>query len=161
MEDSYIFIKENVEEHEYKIHKYVYDLGIVKTPRIYSYNKKTKIMKMENLKIDNIASMYDEHGKYLQNQDIQYIYEEIRNIILKLYENNIIYVDITPYNFIESKTGIYIIDFEHAFKVKDSKKFFKKNKEKIEDVNYLYDFLFNGVNEFNPNFHYSGGVEDD
>jgi tRNA A-37 threonylcarbamoyl transferase component Bud32 len=146
------YIKPNVKEHEYELQKYVYDLNIVNVPRIYDYDKKTKVMKMEDLNVDNIAVMYDEYEEDLQNKDLDYLYDEIRNIILKLYQNNIIYVDITPYNFIETKNGVYIIDFEHAFRVEDSKEFLDENKYKIDDITYLYEFLFDGINNFNPGF---------
>ena len=44
-EDVY-FTKENVSLCEYKIHKYVYNLNIVNVPKIKSYNRKTKQLKM-------------------------------------------------------------------------------------------------------------------
>jgi len=44
-EDVY-YTKENVSLCEYKIHKYVYNLKIVNIPKIKSYNRKTKQLKM-------------------------------------------------------------------------------------------------------------------
>ena len=45
-DEEVYYTKENVSLKEYKIHAYVYDLGIVDIPKIISYDKKTKMMKM-------------------------------------------------------------------------------------------------------------------
>jgi len=108
------FVKHNVSSKEYKIHKYVYNLGIVKTPKIYSYDKKTKIMIMQKIynEYDNcsIADWYGEKNCDTSNE----IYQKIRQVITKLYTFDIEYPDITGYNFIEHKNDIYIVDFGDA-----------------------------------------------
>lgn len=140
-----VFVKRNVEEHEYLMHKYIYDLNIVNIPKIYDYDKKTKIMIMEDLNQLNIADMYGDD--LLNNEEM---FDNIRNIILKLYENGIIYVDITGYNFVETKKGLYILDCEHAYKVCNPKKYFKETTS--PNVNFLKEFLFENKNVFNPYF---------
>lgn len=104
------FVKKNVSLHEYKIHKHVYNLNIVNCPKIISYNKKTKELVMEKINNMCVADFYGESVENIPDS----IFEKIREIISTLYEHNIIYEDITGYNFIEFKDDIWIIDFEHS-----------------------------------------------
>jgi len=70
-------------------------------------------------KIDTmcLADMYGDKASDLPN----HIWSEIHHIIKTLYEEEgIEYIDITPYNFIEHKDKIYIIDFGDAY-YKDTK----------------------------------------
>jgi tRNA A-37 threonylcarbamoyl transferase component Bud32 len=151
VEDMIEFIKGNVDEHEYALQKYVYNLGIVKVPCVHDYNMDTNVMKMEHLNVLNIADMYGE-GSIDNDEDLEYLYDEIRTIVMKLYQNNVIYVDITPYNFVETTHGVYVIDFEHAKVVGNSEEYFNENIDKSEDIQFLYEFLFDEENKFNPNF---------
>ena len=43
-------IKSNVSYEEFKLHKYVYQLGIVNIPRIVSYDETNKTIKIECLR---------------------------------------------------------------------------------------------------------------
>mgnify|MGYP003348208423 CR=1 FL=1 len=36
------FIKKNVNEHEFKMHNYIYSLGVFNVPKIINYDKKNK-----------------------------------------------------------------------------------------------------------------------
>jgi tRNA A-37 threonylcarbamoyl transferase component Bud32 len=108
--DNY-FVKQNVEENEYKIHKYVYNLHIINTPRVVSYNKQTKTMVMQKIIGMNIADYY---GTSLLEVP-KSIVEEIENIIRLLTTYNIEYPDVTGYNFILDKDEkLWIIDYGHA-----------------------------------------------
>lgn len=132
------FVKKNVSLHEYKIHKYIYDLNIVNCPKIISYNRKTKELVME--KINNMC-IADFYGELVENIPDS-IFEKIREIIITLHEHNIIYEDITGYNFIEFKDDIWIIDFEHSkIKKKNDKNnfvdLFISSKTKCWNNNYL------------------------
>ena len=69
----------------------------------------------------------------------KYLFDEIRKIIKILYTNNIMYPDITGYNFIEYDDKIWIIDFEHS-----------KKQSKITD-RFINKFI-NGLNKWNPKF---------
>ncbi len=132
---SYIFTKHNVSLKEYKIHKYVYDLGIVNVPRIYDYNKETQVLKMQKINNMCISDFYGEDPTKIPEE----IFEKIRNIIHVLCDNNIEYKDITGYNFIEHNEKLWIIDFEHAsFNTKIRNKFIR-------------GFL-KGNNKWNPEF---------
>lgn len=134
--DIKIYTKINVKEHEYKMHKHVYDLHIVNTPKIISYDKKTETMVMEKIDSMNLSDM---HGE--EDTDIdEYYFDEIRTIIKTLAENNIEYPDITGYNFIEFDSKIWIIDFEHS-------RFFKKD---MKDP-FVGKFI-SGLNKWNPEF---------
>ena len=108
-EDVY-YTKENVSLCEYKIHKYVYNLKIVNIPRIKSYNKKTKQMKMVRVGTMSVSDYYGETGEHIDDA----LFARIRNIIQTLYNHDILYIDITGYNFIENDNKLWIIDFEHA-----------------------------------------------
>jgi tRNA A-37 threonylcarbamoyl transferase component Bud32 len=108
-EDVY-YTKENVSLCEYKIHKYVYNLNIVNVPKIKSYNRKTKQMKMVRVGTMSLSDYYGETAEHIHED----LFARIRNIIQTLYDNDILYIDITGYNFIENDNKLWIIDFEHA-----------------------------------------------
>jgi tRNA A-37 threonylcarbamoyl transferase component Bud32 len=133
-EDLY-YTKENVSLKEYKIHNYVYNLGIVNVPKIIDYDKKTKVMKMEKVGIMNISDFYGDGAKDISDD----LFQRIRSIIKTLYDNNILYIDITGYNFIETDDKLWIIDFEHA-------KYNPKRK------NHFVERFLAGANEWNPEF---------
>ena len=133
-EDVY-HTKKNVSLKEYKLHVYVYDLNIVNIPKVVHYDKTTKQMKMVKVGKMNIADFYGEKREHISND----IFAKIRAVIQTLYDHNILYIDITSYNFIECENKIWIIDFEHAqYNAKQNNKFVEKFLE--------------GANEWNPDF---------
>jgi tRNA A-37 threonylcarbamoyl transferase component Bud32 len=99
-EKTMCFTKHNVSEKEYKTHKLIYNLKIVNVPKIYSYDKKNKIMVMEKIFGMNISDEYGEEAKNVPPD----IFKTTQEIIKKLYYFGIEYPDITVYNFI-----IYLI----------------------------------------------------
>ena len=117
------FTKNNVSLQEYQLQQHVYNLNIVNVPKIIIYDKNTKVMVMEKIENDNISNIYGELSKDITDE----IFDKIRSIVNKLYQNNIIYPDITGYNFIEYGNKIWIIDFEHAL-YKNYNKHDKKKK---------------------------------
>jgi tRNA A-37 threonylcarbamoyl transferase component Bud32 len=108
-ENSY-YTKQNVSLQEYKIHSYVYDVGIVNIPKIIHYNKKTKQMIMTKVGTMTVAECYGKLAKNISKE----LFTKIRAIIRTLYEHNILYIDITGDNFIEHDNKLWVIDFEHA-----------------------------------------------
>ena len=134
-EDVY-YTKENVSLCEYKIHKYVYNLDIVKVPKIKSYNKKTKQMKMVRVGAMSVSDYYGESAEHISDE----LFARIRTIIQTLYDHDILYIDITGYNFIENNNKLWIIDFEHA-----TYNYPKKTDE------FVKKFL-EGHNGWNPEF---------
>ena len=138
-EKTYCFSKHNVEEHEYKMHKMIYNLKLIHVPKIYSYDKENKIMVMEKIFNMNIA---DEYGEDPCNIP-RHIFEKIQEIIRKLYYAGIEYPDITGYNFIKYKNKIYLIDFEHS-------KFF--SNETMNQVDPFVIQFINGLCDWNPNY---------
>mgnify|MGYP000489121789 CR=1 FL=1 len=130
------YTKLYVKEHEYKMHKHVYDLHIVNTPKIISYDKKTKVMIMEKIVSLNLSDM---HGEKASDLD-EYYFDEIRTIIKTLADNKIEYPDITGYNFIEYDGKIWVIDFEHST-------FY----DKFMNDKFVDKFI-GGLNKWNPNF---------
>ena len=106
-----IYVKYHVDFHEYNMHNYIWNLGIVNVPKIISYDKTNKTLQME--KIPGL-SVSDMHGEAYANVPAKTT-SKIRDIILILKSHNIIYPDITGYNFIEHDGSVWIIDWEHAY----------------------------------------------
>ena len=134
-EDVY-FTKENVSLCEYKIHKYVYNLKIVNVPKIKSYNKETRQLKMVRVGTMSISDYYGESAENIDDG----LFTKIRNMIQTLYDHDILYVDITGYNFIENDKKLWIIDFEHA-----TYNYPRKTDEFVEK-------FLEGHNGWNPEF---------
>lgn len=130
------YIKNNVNIHELKMHMNVNELNIVDSPKLISYNFIKKELVMENIEGMSVSDMYGEKSNKVPIK----IFNKIREIIKKLYDNDIIYNDITGYNFMLSENKIYIIDFEHAL-----------YKSDISSNKFVLDFI-NGLNEWNPEF---------
>lgn len=128
-----VFIKNNVNTHELKMHMYVNELNIVDCPKLISYNFVKRELTMGKIEGMSVSDMYGEESDKVPKK----IFNQIRKIIKKLYDNNIIYNDITGYNFMLSEDKIYIIDFEHTQLHSNDK--------------FVLDFI-NGVNEWNPEF---------
>jgi tRNA A-37 threonylcarbamoyl transferase component Bud32 len=129
------YTKENVSLKEYKIHAYVYDLNIVNIPKIIYYNKKTKQMKMVRVGVMSVSDFYGEKAADISVE----LFARIRAIIQTLYNHNILYIDITGYNFIENDKKLWIIDFEHA----------RYNPKRI---NKFVERFLGGDDEWNPEF---------
>jgi len=128
--DENYFIKRNVSVKEYEMYKQVSDLDIVNIPKIIAYDNERKVLVME--KINNI-SISDFYGDKIKNISDE-LFNKIREIIKTLWNNNIVYPDITGYNFIEFDNKIWIIDFEHSnFKHLLTDKFVERI---VNDSNY-------------------------
>ena len=127
------YTKYGVKQHEYDVHKYVYNLKLEKVniPKIISYDKEKEIMVMHKINALNLSDMFGEKSSDID----EYYFDEIRTIIKTLSDNGIEYPDITGYNFIEHANKIWIIDFEHAH---------------IRDT--FVDKFIQGRNKWNPRF---------
>ena len=127
------YTKYGVKQHEYDVHKYVYNLNLekVNVPKIISYDKEKEIMVMHKINALNLSDMFGEKSSDID----EYYFDEIRTIIKTLSDNGIEYPDITGYNFIEHDNKIWIIDFEHAH---------------IRDT--FVDKFIQGRNKWNPRF---------
>ena len=129
------YTKENVSLQEYKIHAYVYDLGIVNIPKIVHYDKITKQMVMVKVGLMNVADFYGSLAADITAD----MFARIRAIIQTLYDHDILYIDITGYNFVESGNTVWILDFEHA-------RYNAKRK------NAFVERFLGGADEWNPEF---------
>lgn len=111
------------------------------TPKILDIikNDSEYEIKMEKIGSDCLANQYGEDPSDIPD----YFWDQMRSIINILYmREGIEYIDITPYNFIEHNDKIYLIDFGHA-----------RKKIKSKQINwFLKKFLFDKVNEYNPDF---------
>jgi tRNA A-37 threonylcarbamoyl transferase component Bud32 len=58
----------------------------------------------------SLSDYYGETAEHVSDD----LFARIRNIIQTLYDHDILYIDITGYNFIENDNKLWIIDFEHA-----------------------------------------------
>lgn len=135
-DEAVYYTKENVSLTEYKIHKYVYNLHIVNIPKIKSYNKETRQLKMVRVGAMSISDYYGESAENIDDD----LFTKIRNMIQTLYDHDILYVDITGYNFIENDKKLWIIDFEHA-----TYNYPRKTDEFVEK-------FLEGHNGWNPEF---------
>jgi tRNA A-37 threonylcarbamoyl transferase component Bud32 len=136
-QNNQVYIKSHVEFHEYNMHNYIWNLGIANVPEIISYDKKTKTLQMEKIPGLSVSDMYGE--AFTNAPDA--ITNKIRDIILILKSHNIIYPDITGYNFIERDGSIWIIDFEHAYFGFDP-----------TQSNWFVDEFISGRKSWNPDF---------
>ena len=109
------YTKQNVSFKEFMMHEYIYNIsansdGILNVPKIIFYNVDTFEMTMEKIDQMNVADLYGEAACHTPPE----LFAKIRDIIRFLYENHVIYPDITGYNFIETEDKLWIIDFEHS-----------------------------------------------
>ncbi len=136
--NSNYFIKINVDLHEYNMHNYIEHLNILNVPKIINYDSKRKIMQIEKINGITIVDFYGESFESVPNN----IINQIRKIIETLKKNNIVYPDITGYNFIiDLDENIWIIDFEHA----------KFGFVQSQSDNFVDNFI-EGTNGWNPEF---------
>jgi len=108
-----IYIKQNVSQEEYNMYLYVYDLNIVNIPIPIDYDPDNHIMTTQRIDAMNISDLYGEYA----HQVPTIIWDEIVNTVRTLLEHGIQYPDITGYNFIWHRDTLWIVDFEHAFRL--------------------------------------------
>jgi tRNA A-37 threonylcarbamoyl transferase component Bud32 len=139
-EDS-IYQKKNVEPFEAALYQYICQKQLAPVPLFIEYNPITKIMKTIKVEPMNLADMYTDDPLAIHDD----IFNEIKNIVRKLFEHGIVYPDITAYNFIEDQQGkIWIIDFGHAF--------IRNDQTPIDDwfIRFINDKDL--IKSWNPNF---------
>ena len=106
-----MFVKKNVSVDEYNLLEHVHNFNIVNVPKPMKYDPLKKELIMEKIPELNISDTYGEEPENVP----EYVFDRIRIIIKNLYENDVIYPDITGYNFIEWNEKIWIIDFGDAY----------------------------------------------
>lgn len=107
------FIKTDVTFHEYQMYKHIDSLHFDFVPKLLSYDSNKHTLTMQKIDGMSLSDMFGENFEEVPEN----IVEECRIIISTLYDQFIVYPDITGYNFIiERNTNkIYIIEFEHCF----------------------------------------------
>lgn len=112
------------------------ELGI--SPKVYNVVKHSDhwILEMEELDGTTLAEEYGENPEDIP----KWIWEEIRFALILLFENNIQYRDITPYNFMLVDEKIFVIDFGDAYYHDDT------------EVNWFLQEFFDGENSWNPDY---------
>ena len=118
---------------------------------------KSKVASLDKWSILDMRTSFNKTIGKLQNNEHNFgelskditdeIFDKIRSIVNKLYQNNIIYPDITGYNFIEYGNKIWIIDFEHALY-----KNYNKHDKKKKNYEYFVNQFIYGENNWNPEF---------
>jgi tRNA A-37 threonylcarbamoyl transferase component Bud32 len=141
------FIK-NTPNYEYLMYKYISNLNLNYVPKLYNYNKTTKELKTQKINGLCVSDMYgnsiDDVPDHIKNQ--------IYNIVYELFNNNIVYPDITGYNFIEDKNKkIWIVDFEHCFYYTNNNSF-NYNETQLNYLTFVKDFIKNKNIIWNPEF---------
>ena len=134
------FIKHNVEQHEFLMHHYVYNLNILNVPKIYEYNSIQKILVMENINGKNLSYNWGEKATDIPSE----LFQKVIEIVQTLVKHQIIYPDLTGYNFVQDSTTygkIWIIDFEHSSLMKS---------KKINNIHIMN--ICNGKQVWNPDF---------
>jgi tRNA A-37 threonylcarbamoyl transferase component Bud32 len=123
------FVKQNVSYKEFMMHDYIYNLstvlnnGVLNVPKPIHYDVDKKILTMEKIDYMCVSDFYGENEKHISKD----LFRTVRSIIRLLYDNHIVYTDITGYNFIEYGGKLWIIDFEHSdFKTHQKDTFVEK-----------------------------------
>ena len=135
-----VYIKENVDRHEYSMHTYVYNLDLVNVPKIINWDPDTEQMQIEKIPNLDLSNYYGEEF----NQVPKPVTDNVRQIIQLLKSKNIIYPDITGYNFIEYNNQVWIIDFEHSY--------FDFGDGTTKPNKFVEKFINGTVNDWNPDF---------
>lgn len=124
------------------------------SPRIIEWGETDEyaFIRMEKLEGYDLAWVFGDNESDIPEE----IWDKMREIIRILYEEeNIVYVDITPYNFVEVKGEIYIIDFGDAYiyTEKDGTTKYTCSCHKRNDCinDYFLEFL-DGMNKWNSDF---------
>jgi serine/threonine protein kinase len=144
MNDSEIYIK-TVLENESIMHQKIQKIIPNLSPKIYDIrvlqNDIFEIT-MEKLPGTTIAEYFGEKSE----KTPEYIWEQIRNIVKTLLDNDIEYFDISPYNFIydDVQDIVRIIDF-------GGNGVMIKSERTIE--NWYIEELLNGLSEWNPDMN--------
>jgi len=107
------------------------------SPYVLSVSEKEhfSIIRMERVDGVSLADKYGEDPSKIPD----WIWNKIRYMLACLIDNQVEYVDITPYNFMELEDDIKIIDFGDA------------NYSNGNNNWFLEEFL-DGLNEWNPDF---------
>ena len=115
MSESKTFVKQHVSYKEFFMHDHIYTLslssnGLLNVPKIINYDVNKQEMTMEKINHMNVSDFYGDHESNISAE----LFTQIHCIISYLYDNHIVYPDITGYNFIECGGKLWIIDFEHS-----------------------------------------------
>jgi tRNA A-37 threonylcarbamoyl transferase component Bud32 len=142
--------KQNVSAHENLMQSHAVNILGEQTPNITSYNPITKILKMERIKGKTIFDLYGDDILLLPEN----LFSQIKDLINKLYANDILYRDITPFNFIfnEEINQVSIIDFEHAVFIRKSRNGKNLASGYSDDHKFVRNFIKRKKFSWNENF---------
>jgi RIO-like serine/threonine protein kinase len=121
-------------ERELQFQQRAYELLPNHVPAIIDFNN--GILTMERL--EGASTIFELHGD--QEEDVpDAIWDEIHRIVRILYEENIVYHDITSFNFMYNPATdvVYIVDFGHCSQEPD---------------NYVEEFVYRHLKLWNADF---------
>lgn len=107
------------------------------SPRILTVDKSSDpaVISMEVVKGMTLSDMYGDEAEDLP----EWIWDSIRDIVVALFDEDIEYIDITPYNFMQVGKEIVAIDFGDA-------------TYRGDEVNWFLQEFMDGENGWNPDF---------
>jgi RIO-like serine/threonine protein kinase len=133
-------ISASTASHEMELQMIAYKYGFA--PKILSIQKESVVWHVSMEHIGEGTSLADVYGE--NPEDIpSFIWTRIRYMVkILLEEEEIEYVDVTPYNFLEKNGRVYMIDFGDAVYSSPS-----------AAINwYLQEFIYDKVNMWNLDF---------
>jgi tRNA A-37 threonylcarbamoyl transferase component Bud32 len=101
-------LRKECSPNEIRLQKIAAEMGLA--PPIIETDDETYMI-MEKIPFMNVADTYGTTIRVLPH----FVRQRIIDILRKLYDAGIQYVDITPYNFIETNDRMWVIDFGDAF----------------------------------------------
>jgi tRNA A-37 threonylcarbamoyl transferase component Bud32 len=135
------FSKSDVTYHEFQMYKYIDSLSLPFVPKLISFDEASHVLTMQKINGMNLSDMFGEKFKDVPGNFI----EDARRMIATLHVNNVVYPDITGYNFIlEKETDkLWLVDFEHSF--------FRGFSSYNEHNDFVQQFI-RGIKSWNPYF---------
>jgi tRNA A-37 threonylcarbamoyl transferase component Bud32 len=108
----------------------------VRCPKVLNCFKEGDLgfLAMERLEASALSDLYGHEAENIPNE----LWKSIHRIVYKLFQADIHYIDITPYNFmVDGRGKLFVIDFGDAKEIK---------------VNWFLKEFMDGENSWNPDF---------
>lgn len=140
-------VKERVTEHEAEMQRRAVSLLPANVPGVVLYEKEHERMTMHFVHGETLADFY---GAAVPD----WVWAEVRRLVMALYVEGIVYADITGYNFmIETDSdNIWMLDFEHCT-TRDPGPFVEGEPTAMGESWFVREFLSgNSGNKWNEDF---------
>lgn len=136
------FTKTDVTFHEFQMYQHIDSLHLPFIPKLIKYDPAKKTLTMQHIQGMTLSDFYGENFDVLPDR----VTDELRDMISTLYGNNIVYPDITGYNFMleEGTDNFWLIDFEHCY--------FSGATSYMNHTTFVREFISGKQNCWNPYF---------